>query len=224
MKNGPFRKFLKRFRIDHFWLESTVWDSIWLKNHPNLTSFETKSMWLVGSQSEVWFSNFTKICKLLFMKRGTKVLCDKRSRFSDHSAHPMHSEQAGLEIWMILAFIFHRKYTRNPSKSVSEPTFPTVIGSTSLSWFLWNLGFSNDFFEITFLLPIWKYFQNCLKHEIPLFTPSQTSAPKQSRDDLNSDQAPALFLFFGFQKTKKVVLLYSLDQNTRFCNKKHTFF
>ena len=174
MKIGPFRKFLKRFRIDHFWLESKVWDSIWLKNRPNLTSFETKSMWLVGSQSVVWFSNFTKTCKLLFMKRGTEVLCDKRSRFSDHFAnfaHPMHSEQAGLEIWMILAFIFHRKYTRNPSKSVSEPAFSTVIGSMSLSWFHWNLGISNDFFEITFLLPIWKYFQNCLKHEIPLFTP-----------------------------------------------------
>ena len=39
---------------------------------------------------------FHKICKLSFMKRGTKVLCDKRSRFSDHFAHPTHPEQAGL--------------------------------------------------------------------------------------------------------------------------------
>ena len=161
---------LFRLRIDHFWLESTVGDSIWLKNRPNLMSFETKSMWLVGSQSVVWFSNFTKTCKLLFMKRGTKVLCDKRSRFSDHFAHPMHSEQAGLEIWMIDIYL-HRKYTRNPSKSVSEPAFSTVIGSMSLSWFHWNLGISNDFFEITFLLPVRKYFQNVVKHEISLFTP-----------------------------------------------------
>ena len=171
MKIGPFRKFLKRFRMDHFCLESPVWDSIWLKNHPNLSSFDTKSMSLIGSQSVVWFSNFAKTYKLSFMKRGTKILCDEWSRFSDHFAHLMPSEQAGLWIWMIMAFVFHRKYTRNPSKNVSEPTFSRVIGVTSLSWFHWNLEISNDFFEITFLLHIWKSFQNCLKHEIPLFTP-----------------------------------------------------
>ena len=171
MKIGPLRKFLKRFRIDHFWLESAVWDSIWLKNHPNLMSFETKSMWLVGSQSVVWFSNFTKICKLLFMKRGTKVLCDKRSRCNDHFAHPTLSEQAGLRISMILTFVFHWKCTRNPSKSVSGPTFSTIIGSTSLSVFHRNRWFPKEFFETTFLLLIWEYFKSAVKHEIPLFTP-----------------------------------------------------
>ena len=170
MKIGPFRKFLKRFRIDHFWLESRVWDSIWVKNHPNLTTFETKLMWLVGSQSVVWFSIFTKTWKLSFMKRGTKVLCDKRSGFGDHFAHPMLSEQAGLRIWMILTFDFYWKCTRNPSKNASDPTFSTTIGSTPLSWFQQNLRFSRDLFKICFFLLIWKHFQKVAKHEIPFFT------------------------------------------------------
>ena len=76
MKIGPFRKFLERFRIDHFWPESRVWDSIWLKNHRNLTTFETKLLWMDRSQSLVCFSDFAKICESSFMRRGTKILCD----------------------------------------------------------------------------------------------------------------------------------------------------
>ena len=133
MKIGPFRKFLKRFCMDHFWLESTVWDSIWLKNHPNLTTFETKSMWLVGSYSIVWFSIFTKTWKLSFMKRGTKLLCDKLPGFGDHFAHPMLSEQAGLRILIILTFTLHRKCTRNLPNIASGPIFFIVFRVRSLS-------------------------------------------------------------------------------------------
>ena len=116
--------------------ESTFWDSLWLKNRPNLTNFETKLIGLVGSQSVVWFSNFTKTCKSSFMKRGTKVLCDKRSRCSDHFAHQTSSEQASLRIEMILTFVFQWKCTRNPSKNVSGPIFPQSFDPHHYPYFI----------------------------------------------------------------------------------------
>ena len=163
-------------------------------------------MWLVGSQSVVWFSNFTRTCKLSFMKRGTKVLYVKRSRFSDYFAHLRPSEQAGLRIWLILTFDFYWKCTRNPSNHASEPTFSTAIGSTPLSWFQQNIRFSRDFFEITFFLLIWKHFQKVAKHEIPFFTHRKYQFETNYAITKIQKNPLAFFIFFGFQKPKKVVL------------------
>ena len=179
-------------------------------------------MWLVGSQSVVWFSNFTKTYKLSFMKRGTKILCDEWSRFSDHFAHPMPSEQAGLWIWMIIVFVFHRKYTRNPSKTFqnhffkshwSHVTILISLKSRNFKRFLWN----------HLLVAYLKIFSELSKTRNPLVHAFANISSKASRDGLRPDQAPPI-LYFRVFKNQKKLFWFTILRKTQDFSRKITLF
>ena len=102
------------------------------------------------------------------MKRGTKVLRDKRLAFSDHFDHRMLSEQADCRMWRILTSVFRQKDTRNLPNITFGPTFFSVVRVSSPSQIHKFRNILDEFIIITLLTATLKHFQNVAKQQITL--------------------------------------------------------